>query len=408
MRFHHVALIWAVATLLMVGVLLQACDGVGQAFSLDKDVTLPFDVANNHIYLKVKVGTSQPQWFVLDTGDKYALIDAQRANLLGLDLGGQIEVSGVGSQTTTASYVKNSFYSVVGLDGFTQPIVIALPLGDLVMHSGHGCSGIIGFDFLSKFVVEINYEKRTLTLHDRDRYQYRGSGESVPVTFDHGRPHIAARITQEGRPPIEGEFLLDIGDGGALTFNTPFVTQEHLLDQSRATEIRTVGYGVGGGFKAPVGRIKLLTFGRFAISDPVAVYSTAVGGAYASSVVQGSIGAEILRRFKVILDYDHGRVILEPNAHLVEPFEVDMSGLSLMVADAREKTLKVDEVYDHSPASAAGMRSGDILTGVDGRPISDLTLSDVRAMFRQVRTYNVTFRRGDRRMAVTLKLRRLI
>ena len=397
-----------VAALLATALSLSACDGVGQAQPLAKDVAIPFEMANNHIFIKVKVDQSPPTWFVLDTGDKDAIIDAQRAKDLGLSLGGEMEVHGVGKQTSTANFVNNSSVSIVGLDGFSEPIFLALPLTDVAAHTGHTCSGIIGFDFLSKFVVEIDYDHKTLILHDRDQYQYRGDGESLPVEFDHGRPHIPVQITLAGRAPIDASFLVDAGDGNAVTLNSPFVTQEHLMASSGKTVIRTMGFGVGGGFKSPVGRIKQVDIGRFVIANPVTTYSNADSGAFAATVVQGSIGADVLRRFKVILDYAHNRIILEPGTHYADPFEYDMSGLALSAGDASGKTLNVDEVYADSPASDAGVEQGDALTAIDGRPISEFSLSDVREMFRHETKHDLVFNRGGRRINVTLKLRRMI
>jgi hypothetical protein len=43
----------------------------------------------------------------------------------------------------------------------------------------------------------------------------------------------------------------------------------------------------------------------------------------------GLIGEEILRRFKVIFDFSHHRMILEPNSHLKDADEEDMSGIAL-------------------------------------------------------------------------------
>jgi len=409
MNTHWIVKPSAVAALVAVALSLSACDNVGAAYTLNKDVAIPFELANNHIYIKVNVDNTKPAWFVLDTGDKYAIVDEQSAKELGLDLGGgQVEVTGVGNQTTTAYYVKNSTYSIPGLDGFSQPIFLALPLEGVAAHTGHASAGIIGFDFLSKFVVEIDYDHKMLILHDRDQYQYHGGGEILPLTFGHGHPHIAAQITQEGRAPIDGTFLLDIGDGGALTLNSPFVKQEHLPDSGQKTAMRTMGYGVGGGFKSPVGRIKQLEVGHFTIPNPVTAFSQATGGAFATTDVDGSVGADILRKFKVILDYAHNRVILEPGAHFADPLEYDMSGLALSATNNAEKTLNVDEVYTDSPASEAGVRSGDVISAIDGRPISQFTLSDVREMFRHEAKHDVTIRRGGQTINITLKLRRLI
>src|ERR1051325_2274429 len=43
------------------------------------DVTLPFELVNGHVMIQTTVNDSSVLWFILDTGDKYALIDRDRA-----------------------------------------------------------------------------------------------------------------------------------------------------------------------------------------------------------------------------------------------------------------------------------------------------------------------------------------
>ncbi|HSS19763.1 MAG TPA: hypothetical protein VLL54_06790 [Pyrinomonadaceae bacterium] len=46
----------------------------------------PFELINRHIVLKVKVNDSASLSFVLDTGDRYAIINLDRAKQLGLQV----------------------------------------------------------------------------------------------------------------------------------------------------------------------------------------------------------------------------------------------------------------------------------------------------------------------------------
>src|SRR6266478_6125042 len=61
------------------------------------EVTIPFDLASRHIVLSLSVNGSRPLSFVLDTGDKLALMDLDRARELGVKLGEPVHVGGVGS-----------------------------------------------------------------------------------------------------------------------------------------------------------------------------------------------------------------------------------------------------------------------------------------------------------------------
>jgi C-terminal processing protease CtpA/Prc len=121
------------------------------------------------------------------------------------------------------------------------------------------------------------------------------------------------------------------------------------------------------------------------------------------------IGGELLQRFKVIFDYAHKRMILEPNAGLAEPFEYDMSGIRLRAEGEDFKTLKVRRVVENSPATEAGLREGDLISAIDGKPTVELSLSQINHMFKQEgKEYLLVINRGEEKKQIKLKLRRLV
>ncbi len=123
----------------------------------------------------------------------------------------------------------------------------------------------------------------------------------------------------------------------------------------------------------------------------------------------GLIGGELLRRFKVIFDYTHEWMILEPNGHFWEPFGENMSGLSLISAGPNFEIFKVVRVLEGSPGASAGLREGDILTAIDGKPVTKFTLEQVRQMFRQSgRRHLLGVRRGAKSLNAMITLKESI
>ncbi len=102
-------------------------------------------------------------------------------------------------------------------------------------------------------------------------------------------------------------------------------------------------------------------------------------------------------------------MILEPNRHFSAPDEYDMSGM-LIIAEGNDfKTLKVRHLIEDSPATAAGLREGDVIAAVNGILASKLSLEQVRRMFKKDgQSYLLSIKRGDERMQIRIKLRRLI
>src|SRR4030095_7062068 len=128
-------------------------------------VTIPFELVTRHIVLKVRINDSRPLSFVFDTGDKVGVVDTDVAKELGLKLDGQLRVGGAGADTLPGSFVREATWTLPGLEGFSQPVSIAIPLGRMAARAGHDFDGIIGSDFIKQFVVEVDYQNRVLKLH---------------------------------------------------------------------------------------------------------------------------------------------------------------------------------------------------------------------------------------------------
>ena len=373
------------------------------------EVSIPFELVARHIMLKVKINNSRPLSFVLDTGDKMAIVDAERAKELGLNLQGQIRVGGAGSEMLAGSFVQGSTWTIPGLEGFSQPVALALPLGKLAAKFGHDFDGIIGSDFIKQFVVEVDYRARVIKLHDKDRFSYAGPGESLPIQLNQqGHPSIEAEITPIGGAPIKGKFVLDIGSGAALALYSPFVAEHRLLGSGLKT-IRAIGAGgAGGRTTGQIGRVSELKIGKFRIASPITLFSEDKAGAFASTALAGNIGQQVASKFKVFLDYNRERIILEPTATFNEPFDRAYGGLALSAEDKDYTAFRITEVLEDSPASEVGLQQNDLIIKVDDKPASEFTLTRLSEMFERPVTYKLTIRRGDQTLQVTLTPRKLV
>ena len=372
-------------------------------------VSIPFEMVTRHIVVKVTVDKSRPLSFVFDTGAGRGIIDIDRAKELGLNLQGRVRVGGAGAQTQTGAMVQDSRWSLVGLENFSQPVSLAIPLGHIAARFGNDFDGIVGSEFIKEFVVEVDYDNRLLKLHDKSKFKYTGPGESIPIELtQQGHPIIEAEVTPIDSKPARAKFVLDLGSGGALALHSPFVAEHHLLEGKNKT-IRAIGVGGAGGQSlGKFGRVAELKIGSYRMANPMTLFSQDKAGAFANASLAGNIGQRVAGKFKLFLDYDNRRIIFEPAKSFSEPFDRANAGIALSAEGQNFKTFRITDILENSPASEAGLQKDDLIMKVDDKSNIDLTITRLQELFEQSRPYKLTIRRGEQTLQVTLSPRKLV
>lgn len=268
---------------------------------------IPFELHNNHIYLRVSVNNSEPLWFILDTGAENA-ISKKRAQALGLKLSGKGQIYGSGEKLTDFSFVEKAAFNLSGIV-FSAKQVAVLPLGDTEANEKHQIDGLIGESFFNRFVVEIDYAARIINLWAPKQYKYPGHGEVLPLHRAGGGIFVEATVRPSNHAPIKNWFGVDTGGAHALILNRPFVEANKLLtpEQQRNT---VLAQGIGTA-KVVIGTVEYLQMGRFIINSPSTLFSQATEGFFASDEFGGTIGGAVLSGYKIIFDYSRRRMILE-------------------------------------------------------------------------------------------------
>lgn len=369
--------------------------------------SIPFELSENHIFVRARLNNSQQFWFILDSGASLSVLNSARVEALGLQPSGVSRVSAVGG-VVEGGMVMGITLVLSGIRIENQAFA-SLPLGVVEPEAGRAVDGVLGGDFFSRFVVEIDYAARVINLYDPQSYRYTRSGEIIPVRLDDTTPLARASITRASDEIITGEFLIDTGAGRSLNFTSAFVTAHQLLNPPQRTIRGFTGAALGGETVQRIGRVRRLQLGRFAIADAIASFSQDADGEQARADYAGSIGGDILSRFTVIFDYSRGRIIIEPNSRFTERDEHDMSGMSLVAEGADFRAFRVTEVSENSPAFDAGVRVGDMLLNIDSQPAANFTLDRLQHLLRRHgRWYVLQLRRGREVIRARIRLRRLV
>ena len=341
---------------------------------------IPFTMEANHIVFNVSVNGRPPIGFILDTGADQNAINSTRLEEFGLRTYAKTMTSGGGNSAEYA-YAAGATFTLPGVELRNQH-VSAIDQTGLERALGVKFGGLLGYDFISRFVIEIDYQNQMITLHDPRTWKYSGTGVMVPVIFDIGIPHAYGSIGVPTKPDIPAYFVVDFGASETATLTSPFVKSNDLtrLAQTNATVNRPAGLESQFFAQNNVrGNLQRLTIGQLTVNNVPVNMSVNTKGAYASTNFSGTVGETIYSRYHCYLDYSNYRVILEPTAGASKPFpERETYGLTLLASGADLHTYTVAAVRPGSPAEADGFQKGDVISGEDGKNASEFTLRELR------------------------------
>ncbi len=367
---------------------------------------LPFEYRSRHVWLKASVNDGPPEDFIFDTGASITVLDSAYAARIGLATEGLQQGQGAGA-VGSASFAVVPKLRVEAADGDgveLQDLRVAVLSVNSVLapYFWRDCAGIVGFDFISRFVDEIDFDRELLTLYDPATFRYAGPGQAVPMTLAGHTPVVRMKLDDS----LSGDFRVDVGSGSTVDLHTPFVKQHGLA--GHAPFIEVTGGGFGGTFTTRMVRMKKLELGPFAWADPLVSLSQATAGAFTSEDYAGNLGNRILERFKVTLDYERRQMWLEPGARYARRDVLARGGAQLArTAD----TVRVMSVLPGSAAAKAGLRAGDVITALDGQPIAGMGPNDVSAVLdegAEGSTHTLDLRRDGKAKRVKLKLKELL
>jgi predicted aspartyl protease len=336
-------------------------------------VTAPIRLINNHIYLQASID-AQPATFMFDTGATNFL-DSAHAKALGVKAEGTLPGGGFGSGIPEIGLSRVKRISIAGLE-LADQVFATEDIGSLITLEGTDLAGLLGYEFVKRAVLTIDYAGRTMTFTRPDAFRPPADATAIPFTFDAHVPMV--RATVDG---VAGEFEIDTGARSALTLMHPFAEANGLVAKYHATHKATVGYGVGGPSRALLARVGELKIGPVKIARPVTDLVFDKAGAAAAARTAGNIGGDLLKRFTVTLDYGHQLMWLQPNALAGQADVFDRSGL--WITRAPDGAIAIADVSSDSAAARAGLKAGQEIASVGGVPAARLKLYDVRETFKQ-------------------------
>ena len=364
---------------------------------------IPFEFISNHVVIPVKL-EGKTLDLILDTGmplDGVLLFGSETVSDLALEYVGKAPVMGVGGHKVMADLAMGVSLTLPGVE-FSNQMALVMPQDSTLSRHFEGKDGVIGNTLFSRLVVGIDHDNMEITLTEPDRFEYAGPGTELPLRIDR-YPFLSCEADIIGAETVPLELVVDTGNGAALTLNVGAREGLGLPDKVIEYHTRSVGQEI----PRLAGRIERLQLGPYILRDLLASFRTPAHEQAPPWERSGGLGQDVLRRFNTLFDYTHGRIILEPNGHFDEPFEFNMAGIQF--SRTSKGGFEVSRVVPGSPADRAGVRLGDHIIRLNGRPTSELSMDDAEQMMRQEgKAITLDIRRGNESLQLDLTLERLI
>lgn len=328
-------------------------------FEFANDVSaenIPFRFIARNIYVPVNIDGIERLW-VLDCGASVTVVDSGFAAEMGLEFQGPIKAQAT-SGVVDLYYVSLPSYRLQGIT-FKEQVVMTMSLRPL-FEKVHGMEvvGVLGYDFLSRFVTKIDYANERLSFYHPERHTYEGAGSIIDAPLSEARM-FSIPVTVDDT--YTGRWQLDIGASG-VDFVYPYASEHGLLDKDG---VETIYFGAAGAAKARRSRFKTMAIDDLVVQDPVIDIPLEAGtGVFSGTSVIGNIGNTFLRHFVLYLDYKDQQVIFEKGDDFSTEFPDGKGGVQLWYNDNQE--IEVLFVAPGTPAERTGLQKGDIVKAING------------------------------------------
>lgn len=370
-------------------------------------IFVPATVNDVQLTFLVDTGVDETILFSLDESQELQLNNVQKVQLRGLGAAGSVD--GLRSTQNVVSIGK--------LTDTSHEIYIILD-GDINFssHVGIPVNGIMGYELFKNLIVEVNYDKQKIVFYDtisKVRGIKNKQVTKLPISIEQHKPYINAKVSQVQLQDVK--LLIDTGNSDAVwLFNTAKIA----ISSTNFKDY--LGRGFSGDIYGKRARIDEFALADFNFKQPLVAFPDSLSTRNIKMVENrsGSLGGEILKRFRVIFDYAGNNLYLHKGNNFDSDFKYNMSGMEVhhngvqwiketvpmktklngVAYDGLGDVIRNDFNYkfelkpvyavsgvrENSPAAIAGLLTDDIIIKINGVQAHRYSLSDINTLLKSV------------------------
>jgi hypothetical protein len=365
-------------------------------------VAVPISVSGGLIVVDAMIEGSGPFPMLLDTAGVDAVTPETAASIgLRIEDSGVV-VRGAAGHTLSAASANVRAIRLSDAQMIDQPfLVLSLPRALVDRGARPPVDGVLGYQLFTNFVVQLDYQKHLMTLTRPQGFRYAGSGVCVPLLLTERVPAIMAEA--DG---IRGLFAIDTGATGSLVLSRTFVDRNR-LEERHSAGLRIKNVGVDGSFERVLTRLDRLDIANSTIVRPLSQFGSQKEG-MSTMEVSGSIGSKVLRQFLITFDYSRNELCFDRSPAFGSKITGGAAGFQALKVSG--PNFEVVNVIADTPAAAAGIKVGDVITKIDHTPAATVGNADLADLMDRPDGTEVHLRvtRSGSERLLTLILRELV
>ena len=295
--------------------------------------------------------------FILDTGSGGISLDSTTVSRLDIPLDNSDKtIRGIGG-IKSVKFHNNGTLHLPGL--VTDSLNFHVNDYDLLTSVyGIKIDGIIGFSFIRKYILKLDYDSSRMFVYTQGRFRYSSGGYMLHPQF--GSIPIQNISFRDGQP-AEHRFYFDTGAGLCLLLSENYVQDSSIMRTDKPIPVVTQAEGLGGKMLMKLTTVKEVRIGPYKFKDvPTYIFEDRYN-VISYPTLGGLLGNDLLRRFTVVLNYAKREIHLTPNGYFRAEFDYSYTGLGVYYVDGR---VVVEDVIANSPGDQAGVLPGDIIIGI--------------------------------------------
>ena len=378
-----------------------------------KNVVIDFKMSSNLIIIPVVINESDTMNFILDTGVRYPIItELTFINKLHLNYMVPVKIKLGKDDELTAYRSGNNTMRIEGLTARNQEVQVIIDEDFQISHMlGIPVHGVIGFNLFKDYVVEIDYINEKIILNKPEYFSYKNKNKDIvlPLHFYDDKPFVRTTIVTDDLTEVPVTLLVDTGASDALWLSEKSDERIRLPQNHFETFL---GRGLYGDWFGARGRIDGIWVGPMILPKPIVAFpnSELIDQLISSSDRNGTIGAEILRRFYVIFDYQNSKLTLRPTNKVKDEFNTNMSGMEVINPIPGFPIFTITNVMENSPAYLAGILKNDQILSINNNNHKTLELNDINLLLqsKENRRIRLTVLRDGEEFKTSFELKRLL